>query len=412
MDEPTPPLQDRHWLGTALSGAAVALAVAGIACAILLRDSSYRVPYDAGFGLALVITLLGVGAAVKSTALHYAVRHTYNLHYAILAAMIPLSWPLQYLLVVDDKPWLANLFAAGLCLSVPWTLAHLVASASGDRRSATLLAAGTTLASLALVRPGSIVYTVLLALGAALLPFLPGRRDQSVAASTRWGVTAFLLFNLITVAGLGVAITMLFIAVFTLGMDDTLLEGKRALEGSNLEFGLISEVPVLLKAEALRVGMSLVGLLLLPWAVFAWPQSRPGRLAIAGGVGCLVAAGLLGGQMSTVHAVQAFVPTVVLLVAATVLCTGVPRGKRWPHAVIASAVCASILLQTCAPRLYSPLLANVPFFAEGVYLAILWLIAYLFGLRVIRRREDPAPASPVLPASPARLAPPPVPAPR
>lgn len=373
---------------------AFGLFLAGIAAWVASHRYAIHFLPVAPFLFAACLCAFGVWCAARSSGLHFAARHTFNLHYCLIAGMISAIWPLQLASVVRNETTLATICMMGMLASAPWTFAHLFASAHSLQRVSLALAAAATGVTLAIFHPASMILAGALLLTplvtALLLPADASTAAQRNVSGVGFGTLAFLLFNLIALLGLGAGLGLLFYAMFL--QFDLGPEIPRPYPfGNATSVEIESTLSFLAWELRARFLPSLAGLLLIPGFVYTWPTSRPSRLLAAGVTGCLVTAAMIGAQPTTTHAIPAAAITLLLLLGATAIAAIVPRPQRHPHALIAAVVAATIFLQNAAIILQTPTIGNIPWILEGAYLAILWIAAYLLGLRPLRMRQEQPP---------------------
>ncbi|HMZ50802.1 MAG TPA: hypothetical protein PK988_00940 [Candidatus Sumerlaeota bacterium] len=378
------------------------LILAGIAAVARFHGSALSFGPTTGLLGAFVICAVGVGAASLSANIHYAARHLYNVHYAAIVGTVSVVWGLQILPALEIEWWLRAFLAGCLALSAPWTLMHLAASAANRRSTTLAIAAATMCAAFAALHPASIVLLTVLVGLSVLGVWLPTRKNDgeqpAPMASKSWGATAFLMLNLVVACGLGVMILIFFMHTYAIAVDGE--AGVVVANAADFDFGNLSGAEGVLKLALARIAGSVAGLVLVPVSVFLWPTAVRSRTTMMLAAACMTTAAACGAQQSLVPGIVCGGISALLLCMATVACAEGARGTRWPHAIIAGAAAATILLQVFSGRLRNPSSSLVPFLLESLYLAILWCAAYFGGFRVIRVRADIAAGLVEKPAAP------------
>lgn len=349
--------------------------------------------------------LLGAGGvylAPRTAALHVALRYTYLLHYVALAGVssLGLLLPMADLLPAGPGQQIGSLL---IFASPAWVYAHLLASGVSMRRWSwyfgalgalwVMIPAPFSTFSVAGIPINPALYALVMAavLGTGWAGSVPQKPAEVESGS--FTVTSYILFNLVAAASLGVALLAWFWHIWQSGMAGDgmappLWEQLTTPQGDG-------------PSNMVLLAMRWCGAIFASAAAFAFVfargQSEDGTFHIQHFVAGLSLSAALLAVTAGFPAGLAF-PGLWLLLAVfggaflgfafSSALMPLRRAARVPLAFLAAALAASGFFNIAEPATLHPLWSGMFWVPEAIALAIVWLPAYLLGIRQLRRLQD------------------------
>lgn len=377
--------------------AAVLLALGAVVAAVYTRAGALLLGSDAIVACAMLAGFCAIVPAVYTAALLPAVRHVIYLHYAVFASLASWTWlaPLPVVLEGSTRwaPYQPVLAGAMLC-ALPWSLAQLMAVCSARPRNAAAWAFAAVLITLALMRPANtILFAAILIGGGALVAWVMPARETipQKTAHDAVGVVAYLLVNVAAAAGFFPVLVLIYWYQFQVGMDYPIDDIAQTILVSRGFVAPLETFPV--DVFLLRFFLLAAGFLVAASLAFLFPKSVTTRPRIVAAVLAFAGAASATGVYTTGMIPIALLALLFASVAGAMICTTQERRARLPEAMLLGGVAGTIAMQIPAALLERPFPGALVWMLEAAVLAVLWIMIYLFGLRPIRNRETPAPAT-------------------
>ncbi|MCB2155332.1 hypothetical protein KQI84_10630 [bacterium] len=364
----------------------IAVPVAGILAGLVgMALSGNRIQIDLGIVCWFVACLFGAAGVVLgayNARLLALIRHTYNLHYVVLVPVALFGWSLAFAPTIGGPEWLTQLLWGLMIGSASAAMSCVAASifAQPQRQwGASLFGAALAFSLVGSSGPAAmLVATVFCALGI----WVSVGKERPIPQLSNGvlgviGMISFLAISVIALLGLGQLLVMILKPIF------------QDFAGPQPRPPRVSEI---VRIEVARIALGAICALLAFATSYLWPQRRATGLLIgAGMLSALVAAG--GGGYEPYF--SAAVPVglmMVALVGATALASLLPLRQRWAAALIAGAVGGLIGMDFFReiPSEH-PMALGTQWIIESVALIVLWMSAYLLGMRQVRAWREKAP---------------------
>lgn len=369
------------------------LGIGGLVAGAVMHGTSEAIPLGPGIVVGLAIAAGGAWLAPQTAALKIVLRFIYHLHYVAIAGLVSVGLALPMLEEVDSY-LLRQVFIAGFTMAAPWTIAHLMANASGRRRVSLAYAALATVVCACAMQPTAWLWPMVIGAAVALVRIVPARIEGE--PPTQVGVlfngTAFMLFNGVVLLGLGPLFGLLVMWVYGAADPDAdmrVIPFTEALHSSG--DATAPWVFLTLRWVGFAAGFVVPAVIALAWPRSGAIGGRP--KALLGAVLCLCAAGLMGGQSALIPAIVALVLGTILVgaAAAAMLPFADAFGGRAALGCLGGAVGGTILMQIAAVRMSEPIWGLALWLGDAFTLGIAWLAAYASGIGWLRGREEGLP---------------------